>query len=559
MKLALVTTAPEIHSGIGDYTRHLLPFLAERCTVEVYVEDGTEGSPITWPAGAGTDAGGLDTRALSSLDPTRVDRILYQLGNQGMSAFMLPALRRHGGVVMQHDWVLFDLALASHPALARGGVKGALLALRFGGPGQLATYLRAFALRRRARTRPLPPADADGIPGDLVHGWHEPEQAGRWIADHGVFRLPAEGVESLAVTYNAPPGRRIDLVHAGHVLDRYRTTPQRPWHRAEVEAPVAGEAAFALHVHGVRVTAEQRGHGDARRLGAFVERIAWTDADGEHELDLDAPAACPIRPATLSDWRFELPLNRGVIRAADGFIVHSDYVASRIAAVRSDAPIGLVHHGAERRWHDQPRAEARRALGLPEAWSDGLLVTSLGGVQAHKRVDRVLAALAKARAERPDIRLAMAGRVCAEAFDAREVAERMGLGDAVHFPGFVSEEDAWRWLHAGDVSINLRGPTSGGTSGGIFQAFGLGRPVIASDAAEQRELPDACVLKVPLGDGEVDAVARAFVELRDDPARVERMAAAARAFVDGECHWSHCADRYVAHLERAPRPRGARR
>ncbi|QDU65767.1 glycosyltransferase family 4 protein [Engelhardtia mirabilis] len=546
MKLALVTTAPEIHSGIGDYTRHLLPYLAQRCQVEVYVRDGTEGTQLD----------GFTTRALSTLGAGAADRILYQLGNEANHAFMVPAIQRLGGVVMQHDWVLFDLAMACHPALVRGGVKGATLAGRLGGRTQLATYVRAFGARRQERRRPLQPVEPNGRPGNLVGGWHAPEGTGRWVADNGVFRIPAEGVRSVAVTFNAPVGRRVELRQGGQVLARYRTTPEQPWERLEIEPAERERPTLVLHVDPVRVTKEQRLHGDARRLGAFIERIEWSDADGRHDLDLRAPAAVPLRPSSLSDFRFDLPLNRGVVRHADGFVVHSEFVAEHIRATRPNVGVGVVHHGAERRWHEQTRAAARLELGLPRSWADGFLVTSLGGVQAHKRVDRVLAALAQARRERPDIRLAMAGRVCSESFDAREVAESMGLGDAVHFPGFVSEEDAWRWLHAGDVSINLRGPTSGGTSGGIFQAFGLGRAVIASNAAEQRELPDACTIKVPLGEGEVDAVARAMVELRDDAARVERLSAAARAFVDDECHWSHCADRYVTYLERAPRPRG---
>ena len=543
LKIALITTPPSHHSGIADYTRHLLPYLMERAEVQPYAPDG-----MLEPGGE--TLFGREVRPTSALERGDHDRVLYQLGNETAHATMPELLARHGGVVVQHDWVLFDLALAAWPALARGGVKGAALAAREGDLGQLRRYLGAFAARRRAYRQPLEPLDPRGRTGPLIAGWHAPEEHGRWIADYASFRLP-RSASRLRLACNAPVGRQLTLARGERVLGSHGTDPGQPWEVFDVELTPSDEP-FTLRVAPVTVTAEQRRHGDARRLGAFVESIHWTDPLGEHELDLSQAPEVPIRPRSLSDARFDLPFNGSIVRHADGFVVHSEYVAAKLRAERSEVPLAVVPHGAERRWSDEPRADVRREVGLPEGWHDAFLVTSFGGVQAHKRIDKALEGLARARRERPDIRMVLAGKVSAEGFDARDVAERLGLADAVHFTGFVSEEFAWRLLHAGDLSINLRGPTSGGTSGGIFQAFGLGRPVIASDAAEQSELPDQCTVKVPLGEGEVEAVARALVELRDDPGRLAQLSRGAREYVDTTCHWSHCADGYLELLERAP-------
>ena len=271
-------------------------------------------------------------------------------------------------------------------------------------------------------------------------------------------------------------------------------------------------------------------------------------------------ATVPILPVTLSRDRFLLPFNRSIVRFADAFIVHSRYVADRIRAERnSNTAIGLLHHGAEFRWRDEDRREERRRLGLPQAWEKGFLITSFGGVQPHKRIDKALRALADARRERDDIFMVLAGSLHAEGFDPIGYAKGLGLEDAVRFTGFVSEEEGWSWLHAGDVALNLRGPSSGGTSGGIFQAFSKGRSVIASDAAEQHELPDSCVTKIPLGEEEVPRLAQTFVELRDDPARREELERATRRFVEEECHWGVVAKQYADYLESFPKPRVSRR
>ncbi|HKX45128.1 MAG TPA: hypothetical protein VJP77_00290, partial [Planctomycetota bacterium] len=120
MKVALVTTPPSVRSGIGDYTRHLLPYLRERVALDAFVADELAGEALC----------GAPTRAVSELDPVRYDRVLYQLGNETNHAFMARVLPALGGTVVLHDWVLFDLALAAWPALARGGARGAAVALR---------------------------------------------------------------------------------------------------------------------------------------------------------------------------------------------------------------------------------------------------------------------------------------------------------------------------------------------------------------------------------------------------------------------------------------------
>ena len=185
MKLALVTTPPSVRSGIGDYTRHLLPHLREHVELAVFVEDAL----------AGEEYAGLPTRAASTLLPREHDQILFQLGNEVAHAFMAPMVRAMGGTVCLHDWVLFDLALAAWPALARGGLRGHWLALREGGSGELGVYRAHRAARRRARSVPL-------------EGWHPLEQGGRWTGDGACLQVPADASGELRLQVRGAPGSR---------------------------------------------------------------------------------------------------------------------------------------------------------------------------------------------------------------------------------------------------------------------------------------------------------------------------------------------------------------
>ena len=486
MKVALVTTPPSVRSGIGDYTRHLLPYLREHCEVEVFVEHGHDES--AWQGERASLAAGLH--------PRQFDQVLYQLGNEQSHAFMPRMIRAIGGTVAQHDWVLFDMAMKAWPALVRGGAKGHALALREGGLQQTHAYLRNWLERRRERGVPQPALDPTQIQGQILFGWFSAEGHGRWTTDHAALRIPAEGVRRVRLELYLDSGRTVFIHQAGRVL---ATVTASGW--LELEPASSSRPELLIETSGVRVTPEQRRHGDSRRLGCFVRHVEWHDDKGRHELDLAQACSVPCVPITLSRDRFSLAFNRSVVRFADAFLCHSRYVAERIRAERNaETPIGIVHHGAEERWRADERAAMRAQLGLDAEWQRSFVVVSFGGVQPHKRIDKVLAALALARKERSDVRLILAGSLHSGEFDPQGLAHSLGLGDAVRFTGYLSEVQAWDWLHAGDMAINLRGPTTGGTSGGIFQAFSMGRAVIASDAAEQRELPDDCVVRVPLGD-----------------------------------------------------------
>ena len=82
--------------------------------------------------------------------------------------------------------------------------------------------------------------------------------------------------------------------------------------------------------------------------------------------------------------------------------------------------------------------------------------------------------------------------------------------------------------------------------------------MLASNAAEQAELPASCTLRVPLGDGEVESIADHLIELAGNAERLAELQAAAREFVDTEAHWSLCAKRYAGYLASFPAHRGAR-
>jgi len=531
LKIALITTPAGSRSGIGDYTRHLLPALRESAQVDLYVEDGRQDG---------------EARSVKELAPREYDQLLYQLGNERQHAFMADMIRTLGGTVMMHDWVLFDLALAAWPELERGGLRGSRRAWIEGG-------FQQWRLLREAR-RGL----EDSGPGpdlSIAGGWHDAEAAGRWCADRAQVVLGAPTPDALELDLILPAGRKLDIAQGGP-LDEL-AGPFDGVHELPLRS--GGEAVLDLRVTGIAPTDEQLAHGDTRRLGLFLRSLR-VRRNGEWEtlqLSAQPPGA---GESGLSRARFDLPLNRTIVREADAFLVHNAWMAEQIRADRNaHTPIGVVHHGADRRWRSGDRRLTRVELGLPPAYTDSFLLTSLGAVQAHKRVGPLLEGLALARQSRPELRLVLVGEERPREFDLRAHVRRLGLEGAVHCTDYVEEADAWDLLSAGDLAVNLRGPTSGGASGGVFQAFSLGRAALITDAPQAADIPDATVRRVPTDDREVALIAETLITLASDPAQVRAMESAVRRFVDEECHWRHVAGRYLAALDAFPAAKCAKK
>ena len=178
-----------VRSGIGDYALELAAALRTQTTVRVY-----SSSPVAdeWP--------------LESLSRRDAEHVWWQLGNEAAQAPLAQALQRVRGVVTLHDWILYDLACARWPELARGGWRGLWRAWREGGAEDARVYLEYLSAKQHARAAPTVSADA------LVSGWHAPEALGRWSAREGWLHLAGGGVgesASMELQLYLPAGRAL--------------------------------------------------------------------------------------------------------------------------------------------------------------------------------------------------------------------------------------------------------------------------------------------------------------------------------------------------------------
>ena len=138
----------------------------------------------------------------------------------------------------------------------------------------------------------------------------------------------------------------------------------------------------------------------------------------------------------------------------------------------------------------EERADARRRVRAKYGITDdAVLFVCAGGITPEKRVPQVLAALRATLAYAPSARLLLAGGM-AEHYDVRADIAAQGLDDRVIVTGYLeSDAELTEHLAAADVSLNLRWPTAGETSGPWLRALAAGVATVITDLAHLGDVP----------------------------------------------------------------------
>ncbi|MFT3775291.1 MAG: glycosyltransferase family 4 protein [Minicystis sp.] len=193
-----------------------------------------------------------------------------------------------------------------------------------------------------------------------------------------------------------------------------------------------------------------------------------------------------------------------------------------------------------------PRAEVLRKYGIPDPQT-GLNVLTLGRIAqkaAHKGYDRLLDVFARASATVPELRLVYAGSGDLVG-PLREQAERLGVGDRVHFTGAIHEDDmadVYRSAHVFSL-VSDRGYLRGeGLPLTPLEAAACGVPILVGNQDGSQEAVVGEHNGFVVDPFDLDAHARRLIQLARRPALRAAMGAAARERAVHEFSY----DRFVA-------------
>ena len=346
------------------------------------------------------------------------------------------------------------------------------------------------------------------------------------IADYSALLLPA--LERLVDVEVVRPGRTRPVADADVALYHVGNDPDA--HSWIVDALRRQAGVVVLHdfvVHHLMAgmtIGRNDGHAYLaameREAGAAGRMLGWGVLEGR------VPPLWEVRPT-------EYPLVGELLDRSTGVIVHSHYVAAQVREHGYDGPLWHIPHPA---WPVEDT--------VPAAVEGAPLFGCFGHLNENKRVPQLLRAFAEFRRTHPGARLLLVGA------EAPGFSLRGDVPDGVIREQYVEEERLMSLMAACDAVVLLRAPTMGETSGSAIRTLSLGKPLVVSDLGWFAELPDDVALKVPVGEGEEEALVDAFERLADPAVRM-RMGAAAGAYAAREHGLEHVAGLYVAALEEA--------
>ena len=181
----------------------------------------------------------------------------------------------------------------------------------------------------------------------------------------------------------------------------------------------------------------------------------------------------------------------------------------------------VIHPGVDSTWYSPDP-------GTPRAAHPAFLY--LGRLKRYKGVEYALRALAAARQVRNDMTL----DICGQGDDRARlegITRTLGLGEAVRFLGFVSD-DQKRTLLRRAWAVVFPSPKEGWGISNV-EAAACGTPALASDSPGLRESVRHGVTGYLVSHGDARGLADRMLELASDPGLVSRLGAAARTFAQG--------------------------
>jgi glycosyltransferase involved in cell wall biosynthesis len=236
------------------------------------------------------------------------------------------------------------------------------------------------------------------------------------------------------------------------------------------------------------------------------------------------------------------PLNRHVLDLATGVIVHSNFTQALVRATHPALPTKKIQHYAKPLPSPENVGRLRARYGLP---AGAVILGAFGEFAPAKRIDVALRAIA--RLERRNILLLLVGTLWP---GLNDLVDSLGLGQVVRCIEWVDLDVLNDYLRLTDIVVNLRCPSMGETSGAATRALAAGKACVVTDDGWFSELPDDCVVKTTLGDGEEDMVVESLRRLVDDEALRRRLGENAAQHMRAHHNPNRVAREYIEFLQR---------
>ena len=239
----------------------------------------------------------------------------------------------------------------------------------------------------------------------------------------------------------------------------------------------------------------------------------------------------------------DFPLNERIVKNAEAVIVHSEWARKRLHAFAPEIPIVHIPHLI----HTEDPVQ----LSTNEVTQ----ISSFGLITPGKGIELALRALSRLR-HTHRFKYSLVGDPNSF-FDVQQLIRLYQMDELVEVTGHVELDEFKERMRKTDIALNLRERTVGETSGCLCRLMSAGICSVVADVGWYGDLPDDCVVKVPL-DSTTEALLVAYLErLIEDRHLRQRIGENARRYVTAKHAIEIVAESYLDFIretvERRPR------
>jgi len=253
-------------------------------------------------------------------------------------------------------------------------------------------------------------------------------------------------------------------------------------------------------------------------LMSHVERVA-----GAGRAHILSTTLVSVDPDEWLQFCADVPLTELVLEGSLGAIVHSLWHARRVDGLTlghvtvAPLPVPSVQMGSD----VMDDGSARRLLtDLPD---DAVLLVTVGAVNANRRIDLLLQAIAADDVLSRRVHLwAVGPSEGGTQTDLLGLAKTLGPRSRFALPGRVSDSMLHEILTRADIAAALRDPVLEGQSASTLTQLLSATPVVVFDHAHYAELPDDAVVKVDPHDALAGIRSALRLLVDDEEERVRR-------------------------------------
>jgi glycosyltransferase involved in cell wall biosynthesis len=354
-----------------------------------------------------------------------------------------------------------------------------------------------------------------------------PDLAARWDLEVWCPDGPRYRACPVPITAYGQPDERV--LHALAAYDLVVYVLGDSWRHSRI-LPLAQRLPGLVILHDRSITGLVRDTAvEQNQLDALVDRVRLSYGDDEASVMRDPESA----GGDIEWLRYcsRVTLSEVALGKSLGVVVHSVWHAQSIdGMLLGDVTVAPMPVPSIRLGFDQGDNQATSVL-LDDLPDDDLLLVTVGAVNANRRIDVLLTAIAGDPVLRDRVQLWAVGPVEDRVtLDLLRLAQSLGVHERLRITGSVTDSHLERILARADLAASLRDPVLEGQSASVLTQLLFGIPTVVFDHGHYSELPGEVAIKVDPNEGPA-GVGRALRSLVDDGEERVRLGLHARDYV----------------------------